>query len=160
MPSTPDPSAAAPLRRGLQAVVAVICACAMALALGAVWLAVSLRVPSAAWWFALPAGAIMGGAVCAWVTRVRPAAMALAVGGTLLAAIYMKCLYAGLQLAAVMGLPYLHTLHRAGVGMLLALAHASLDTRFVTACVAGMLLALAVAAWRCARTSSRAPSAP
>lgn len=119
----------------------------MALALGAVWMALSLHVPSATWWFALPAGVLMGGAVCAWVTPVRAAAMMLAAVGTLLSAVYMKCLFAGLQLAAVMGLPYLHTLRRAGAGMLLTLARSSLDTRMLAACLVGMLLALAVA-WR------------
>lgn len=133
--------------RGLaQAVIAIVCAAAMAMAFGAVWVAVMLRVPSASWWFALPVGAAMGVAVRAWVVRGRTPAMLLAAGGTLLATLYMKCLLVGLQLAAVMGLPYLHTLRRAGVGMLLALAHNTMEPRSVASCMVGVLLALVLGA--------------
>lgn len=158
MPTPDAPPVPGLLRRGMHAVIALVCAAAMALALGAVWLAVSLRIPSASWWFALPLGALMGAAVSTWVTRVRLAAMLLAAGGTLLAAVYMKCLLVGLQLAAVMGLPYLHTLRRAGADMLLALARASVDPRLVAACIVGMLLALIVAARVSAVNRRRASS--
>ncbi len=145
----PSPKASSPttwLRALAQAVIAIVCAAAMAMAFGAVWVAVMLRVPSASWWFALPVGAAMGVAVRAWVVRGRTPAMLLAAGGTLLATLYMKCLLVGLQLAAVMGLPYLHTLRRAGIGMLLALARHMAQPHLTLACTVGMLLAVALAA--------------
>ncbi len=136
------------LRIGLQGLFAMVSSLAIALALGAVWMAVALHVPSASWWFALPAGLAMGHAVRAWVTSSRAFAMVLAAAGTCLAAIYMQCLFTGLKLAAVMGLGYVVTLRRAGAAMLLALARASADTQFLVACLVGMLLALAVAGRR------------
>lgn len=129
----------------LHGLFALICMVVIALALGAVWVALALHFPSAAGWFALPLGLVMGYATRAWVTASRTLAMTLAAAGTLLAAIYMQCLFTGLRLAAVMGLGYLTTLRTAGAGMLLALARTSFEPRFVVVTVAGMLLALAVA---------------
>lgn len=129
----------------LHGLFALFCMIIIALALGAVWVALALHFPSATGWFAVPVGLVMGYATRAWVTASRTLAMTLAAAGTLLAAIYMQCLFTGLRLAAVMGLGYLTTLHKAGAGMLLALARASFEPRFAVVTVVGMLLALAVA---------------
>ncbi len=124
---------------------AIICTLAIALALGAIWMALTLHVASARWWFGMPAGAAMGYATRAWVTPQRTWAALLAVSGTVLTAIYMKCLYAGLLVATVMGLGLVDTLRTAGVGMLLALARDSLQPRFAIATLVGMALAGAIA---------------
>ncbi len=140
-----------PVRIALGALFAVICALAIALALGAVWMALTLHVPSAAWWFALPAGVAMGLATRAWVTASRVPALLLAAGGTWLAAIYMQCLFTGLRLAAIMGLGYFTTLRKAGIGMLWALS--DWGTRLLASCLVGMVLAILVVAVKRRRAS-------
>ncbi len=135
------------LRAGLRVLSAVVFTAALALAMGAVWMALSLRLPGARIWFALPTGLVLGYCCRVWVSSHRPGAMLLAALGVLLAGIYMQCLFTGMKLAAVMGLGYLHTLQRAGVGMLLALSEASVDTHQLAALAAGVLLALWMA-WR------------
>lgn len=144
-----------PFRASMRGLFAILGAIVVALALGAVWMALILLVASARWWFALPAGVIMGYTARAWITHQRPWATLLAVAGMALTAIYMKCLYAGLLLAAVLGLGLVHTLERAGLGMLLALARASLEPRFVIATLVGM----ALAGWVAWRSGPRAGSA-
>lgn len=143
-----------PLGASLHGLFAVICTIAVALALGAVWMALTLHVPSARWWFAVPAGIIMGYAARAWITQRRAWATALAVAGMVLTAVYMKCLYAGLLLATALGLGLVPTLERAGAGMLLALARASLEPRFVVATLVGM----ALAGWVAWHRRKRAPA--
>lgn len=125
----------------LQGLLALVCMLVIALALGALWVAMTLHFRSAAWWFALPVGLAMGYATCTWVTHSRALGMPLAAAGTLLAAVYMQCLLMGLRLAAVMGLGYLTTLHTAGASMLLALARAAVEPRFMIVTALGMLLA-------------------
>jgi len=137
---------------GLRTVLAVLYMIAVALALGAVWMALSMRVYSAHAWFALVAGLAMGYATRAWITPRRNTGVALAVVGTFLAMVYMACLRVGLQLAAVMGLGYVHTLKTAGIDMLLAFARNTLDMRVLVATLIGMALAAWIA-WR--RGSSR-----
>lgn len=139
------------LRTGLHTLFAVLFMVIVALALGAVWMALSIRVPSAHTWFAVVAGLAMGYATRAWITQHRYASIALAVAGTFLAMVYMACLRVGLILAVVMGLGYVHTLKTAGVDMLLALAGNTLDTRVLVATWVGM----ALAAWLTWRRGSR-----
>lgn len=148
------------LRAGLRGLLALFGAVAIALALGAVWMAVALHMTSAAWWFALPVGLAMGYAAKAWITPSRGFAMVLAAGGTWLAAIYMQCIFIVLRLAAIMGLGLATTLHKAGAGMLLALARASWDTRLFVSCLIGMLLAIAVAGGKSRRASLTHRRAP
>ncbi|HEX7341464.1 MAG TPA: hypothetical protein VF269_04215 [Rhodanobacteraceae bacterium] len=128
-------------RMGLHILLAVTCTLAIALALGAAWMATALSLASASWWFAIVAGIVMGYTARTWITRQRVAATVLAMLGTMLAAIYMRCLYEGLQLAAMMGMGLIDTLRTAGPGMLLLLARGSLDTRMLTAIAAGIALA-------------------
>lgn len=135
------------LSTGLRSVLAVVYMVVVALALGAVWMALSMRVYSAHAWFALVAGLAMGYATRAWITQHRHAGIALAVVGTFLAMAYMACLRVGLLLAAVMGLGYVHTLKTAGIDMLLAFARNTLDMRVLVATLIGMALAAWVA-WR------------
>lgn len=141
------------LRAVLHGLLALLGTIAIALALGAVWMAVALHMASATWWFALPAGFAMGYAAKAWITPSRGFAMLLAAGGTWLAAVYMQCIFIALRLAAVMGIGLATTLHKAGIGMLLALARASWDTRLFVSCLIGMLLAIAVAGGKSRRAS-------
>lgn len=148
------------LRLGLHGLLAVLCMIAIALALGAVWMAISLRVPSAYWWFALPAGVAMGYCTRAWVTRRRYWGVALAIFGMVLAAVYMKCLFVSLQLAAIFGLGLVHTMRTAGVGMLLALARGQLDLHILAATLAGMILAAWTAWHRGKRTQGAALKHP
>ncbi|HET8555316.1 MAG TPA: hypothetical protein VFL78_10855 [Rhodanobacteraceae bacterium] len=148
------------LRAGLHGLFALLGAIAIALALGAIWMAVALHMASAAWWLALPVGLAMGYATKTWITPSRGFAMLLAAGGTWLAAIYMQCIFIALRLAAIMGLGLSTTLHKAGVGMLLALARASWDTHLFVSCLIGMLLALVVAGGRSRRASLNRHQAP
>ncbi|HET7268685.1 MAG TPA: hypothetical protein VFJ15_11305 [Oleiagrimonas sp.] len=136
---------------GLRGILAVLYTVVVALALGAVWMALSMRVYSAHTWFAVVAGLAMGYATRAWITRRRYAGMVLAVAGTFLAMVYMACLRVGLILAAIMGLGYVHTLKTAGIDMLLALARNTLDVRVLVATLIGM----ALAAWVTWRRGSR-----
>lgn len=138
----------------LHGLFAVICTIAIALALGAAWMAITLSLPSAHWWFALPAGVIMGYATRTWVTGHRGWSVVLAVPGILLTAIYMKCLYVGLQLAAIMGVGLVYALRQAGLDMLLALARDSMEPREIAATLVGMALAGWVAWYRRARKRS------
>ncbi len=145
MPEARGRHARSLFRRTARGIVCCVAVLALAVALGLAWPALSVRMPSAEWWFALPVGIIMGTCIPSCVGRARVAAMILAAGGTLLCVVYAKCLHVGLELAAVMGLPYLHTLHRAGAGMLLTLAHLSLTPRVIVACIAATLIALIIA---------------
>lgn len=148
------------LRSCLHGLLAVLCTIAIALALGAVWMAITLRVPSAYWWFALPAGLGMGYATRAWVTKRRAWGVLLAIAGMLLAAIYMKCLFVSLQLAAFFGLGLIQTMETAGAGMLLALARNQFDMHILGATLAGMVLAGWVAWYQGKRRKSAALKHP
>lgn len=131
----------------LHVLIALVGTVAFALALGAVWMAVMLHIPSARYWFAIPIGYALGFGIRAWITPSRLGAMLLAASGTVLAAVYMQCLLAGLKLAAVMGLGKLEALSRAGAGMLLALASAAFNWRDLLPLLIGMAVAM-WAAWR------------
>ncbi|HET7299655.1 MAG TPA: hypothetical protein VFJ01_03295 [Oleiagrimonas sp.] len=148
------------LRAALHGLLALLGTTAIALALGAIWMAAALHMASAAWWFALPAGLAMGYATKAWITPSRGFAMVLAAAGTWLAAVYMQCLFVALHLAAVMGLGLATTLRKAGAGMLLALAQTTWDTRLFVSCLIGMLLALAMAGRKSRRASLSRHQAP
>lgn len=134
------------LSLALHGLLAAVCTIAIALALGAVWMAAMLAAPSAHWWFALITGAIMGYVAHNWITHYRTLAITLAVAGTLLAAVYMACLRIGLELAATFGMGLVDTLQRAGLAMLLALARASAGMPLIVATLVGMALA-AILAW-------------
>lgn len=119
---------------------------AFALALGAVWMALQMHLPSARYWFAILVGLALGRGVRAWFVPWQPAAMLLAGLGTVLASLYMQSLSVGLHLAAVMGLDRWVALRRAGAEMLVALAWAATDEATLVALALGVLAALWMAA--------------
>jgi vitamin B12 transport system permease protein len=130
---------------------AVLCAIMVGLAAGAVWMVVALYLRGPQDWLALPAGALIGWTMRAWIVPTARGAAALAAITTLLAAGYMRCLLATANVAASMGTGFADALHRAGPAMLLDLARLSMHWS------ASMLylLGAAVAAWVAWRGAGR-----
>ncbi|HEX7338665.1 MAG TPA: hypothetical protein VF271_01895 [Rhodanobacteraceae bacterium] len=147
------------LSLALHVVLACICTIAIALALGALWMAAMLAMPSARWWFALVSGAVLGFVAHNWITRHPWLATLLAAAGTVLAAVYMGCLRIGMELAATFGLGLVDTLQRAGVAMLVSLAWATATRLVIVATLVGMALA-ALLAWRRGRRANVIHRAP
>lgn len=128
-------------------VFALFSAAMLGLAAGAVWMVATLYLRQPLPWLALPVGALL-----AWIVRacVRPAgigAALLAACGTLLAALYVNMLIAGVLIAGNMGMGLIDAMHTAGFGMLWQLARMALSPADLACAVLGMLLA-AWLAWR------------
>ncbi|KZC41314.1 UNVERIFIED_ORG: hypothetical protein RHOFW104R5_16570, partial [Rhodanobacter sp. FW104-R5] len=82
----------------------------------------------------------------AWTVRacVRPAGLGaalLAACATLLAALYVNMLVAGVLIAGNMGMGLIDAMHTAGFGMLWQLARMALSPADIACAVLGMLLA-------------------
>lgn len=119
----------------------------LGLAAGAVWMVAALYLRHPLPWLALPIGALL-----AWTIRacVRPAgtgAALLSAGATLLAALYVNMLIAGVLIAGNMGMGLIEAMRTAGAGMLWQLARMALSPADMACAVLGMLLA-AWLAWR------------
>lgn len=126
---------------------ALLCAIMIGLAAGALWMLLALYARGTLAWVALPLGALLGWLIRTWVAPQRASAAVLAALATLLAAGYMCCLLAAARLAALMGMGFSETLHRAGSAMLLDLARHLLDWNVLLAYLLGAALA-AYVAWR------------
>jgi vitamin B12 transport system permease protein len=125
---------------------ALVCAIMIGLAAGALWMLLALFARGTLAWVALPLGVLLGWLMRAWVAPQRGSAATLAALATLLAAAYMCCLLATARLAALMGMGFSETLHRAGPGMLLRLARLSTSRGMLGLFVLGAAVA-AAAAW-------------
>jgi vitamin B12 transport system permease protein len=124
---------------------ALLCAIMIGLAAGALWMLLALYAHATLAWVALPLGALLGWLMRAWVAPRRRDAAALAALATLLAAAYMCCLLATARLAALMGMGFTETLHRAGPGMLLVLARLSTSWGVLGLFALGAVVAAATA---------------
>ncbi len=128
-------------------VFALFSAAMLGLAAGAAWMVATLYLRQPLPWLALPVGALL-----AWIVRayVRPAgigAALLSASATLLAALYVNMLIAGVLIAGNMGMGLIAAMHTAGFGMLWQLARMALSPADLACAVLGMLLA-AWLAWR------------
>ena len=124
-------------------VFAIFSSAMLGLAAGAIWTVAALYLRQPAPWLALPLAAGLAWAVRQGVRPPGAVAALLAALATGLAAIYTAMLLAGLQIAALMGLGLITTLHSAGFAMLWQLAQlATAPADLVWFC-----LAMAVAAW-------------
>ncbi len=129
------------LRTPLLWVFGLFSAIMLGLAAGAIWMVATLYLRQLLPWLALPIGAVLAWAVRGTVLRPGVCAAALAALATLLAALYMCMLLAGVRLAGDMGLGLLDVLRTAGPGMLWALAELALTPSMLTWFVAGAALA-------------------
>ncbi len=128
-------------------VFALFSAAMLGLAAGAVWMVAALYLRHPLPWLALPIGALL-----AWTIRagVRPPgrfAAALAASATVLAALYVNLLVAGVLIAGNMGMGLIEAMRTAGLGMLWQLTRMALSPADLAGVALGMLLA-AWLAWR------------
>ena len=129
------------VRTVLLSVFALFSAAMLGLAAGAVWMVATLYLRQPLPWLALPIGALL-----AWTIRacVRPAgtgAALLAACATLLAALYVNMLVAGVLVAGNMGMGLVDAMHTAGPGMLWQLTRMALSPADVVWTALGILLA-------------------
>lgn len=129
------------LRTTLLWVFGLFSAIMLGLAAGAIWMVATLYLRQLLPWLALPLGAVLAWAIRGSVQRPGAGAAALAALATLLAALYMSMLLAGVRLAGDMGLGLLDVLRTAGPGMLWALAGLALTPWMLAWFVAGAALA-------------------
>ena len=116
----------------------------LGLAAGAIWMVATLYLQHLLPWLALPVGAALGWAIRRGVHHPGAGAAALAALATLLAALYMSMLLAGMRLASDMGLGLFDVLRTAGPGMLWALAELALTPWMLAWFVAGAALAAGI----------------
>jgi len=116
----------------------------LGLAAGAIWMVATLYLRQLLPWLALPIGAMLAWAIRRGVQRPGAGAAALAALATVLAALYMSMLLAGVRLASDMGLGLLDVLRTAGPGMLWALAELALTPWMLAWFVAGAVLAAVI----------------
>jgi vitamin B12 transport system permease protein len=141
VPSHPCVLSPMSVRTVLLSVFVLFSAAMLGLAAGAVWMVATLYLGKALPWLVLPIGALL-----AWTIRtcVRPAgtgAALLAACATLLAALYVNMLVAGILIAGNMGMGLIDAMRTAGPGMLWQLTRMALSPTDVVWIVAGMLLA-------------------
>jgi vitamin B12 transport system permease protein len=110
-------------------VFALFCTVMLGLAAGAVWMVAALYLRHPLPWLALPLGALL--AAC----------------GTLLAALYVNLLIAGVLIAGNMGLGLVDSMHTAGLGLLWQLTRMALSPADLMWTGLGTLLAAGLA-WR------------
>ncbi|HEU4669582.1 MAG TPA: hypothetical protein VFR91_02625 [Dyella sp.] len=109
-------------RRVLSLVFSLVSAAMLGLAAGALWMLPVAYLRGGMAWLAVPVGALLGWAVARWANRRRSVAPWLAAGATVLAAMYVNVLIAGVRLAGSMDLDLTETLRTAGPAMLWSLA--------------------------------------
>ncbi|MHB1058228.1 MAG: hypothetical protein ACYC0F_10180 [Rhodanobacter sp.] len=113
----------------------------LGLAAGAVWMVATLYLRQPLPWLALPIGALLAWTVRACVRPPGNGAALLAACATLLAAIYVNVLVAGVMIAGNMGMGLIDAMRTAGLGMLWQLARMALSPADVVWTVLGILLA-------------------
>lgn len=123
--------------------VGLFIAAMLGLAAGALWMVASLYLRRPAPWLALPAGALLAWTIRTMVSPPGVPAALLASFATLLAAIYVNLLLAGLQIAGNMGMSLPSAMRTAGLGMLWQMAQMGIDA----ADISWALLAAVLAAW-------------
>jgi hypothetical protein len=101
---------------------AALGATTLGIATGVVWMVVTLYLRQPTAWFALPAGVLL-----AWILRTGIHAPGVVCAGlaalaTIVAALSVNALLAGVQIAGFMGLDLTDALHTAGSGLLWQLA--------------------------------------
>jgi hypothetical protein len=137
--------------RGLWVLVfALFSAAMLGLAAGAVWMVVTLYLRHPVPWLALLAGATLALTIRVGVLPPGRNAALLSALATMLAAIYVNVLIAGVQIAGNMSMGLVDALRTAGLAMLWELARFSLRPADIGWTIAGMLLA-AWLAWRTPR---------
>ncbi len=128
-------------------VFAMFSAAMLGLAGGAIWMVVTLYMRHPVPWLALPIAALLAWAIRGYVRPAGVAAALLAAAATLLAAIYVNMLVAGVMIAGNMGLGLVDAMRTAGTGMLWQLARMALSPTDLAWTVAAALFA-AWLAWR------------
>lgn len=126
---------------------ALFSAAMLGLAAGATWMVAALYLRHPLPWLALPIGALLAWTIRACVRPPGAAAALLAAGATLLAALYVNMLVAGVLIAGNMGMGLVEAMRTAGPGMLWQLSRMALSPADMTWIALGMLLA-AWLAWR------------
>ena len=120
---------------------AILSAAMLGLAAGAVWMVITLYLRHPLPWLALPIGALLAWAIRGHVRPPGVTAALLAATATLLAAIYVNMLVAGVMIAGNMGLGLIDAMRTAGTGMLWQLARMALSPTDMTWTALAMLLA-------------------
>jgi hypothetical protein len=122
----------------------------LGLAAGALWMVATLYVRHPAPWLALLAGALLAWTIRGTVSPPGAQAALLASLATLLAAIYVNLLLAGLQIAGNMGMSLPSAMRTAGLGMLWQMAQMGIGAADIGWAVLAAVLA-AWLAWRAPR---------
>jgi hypothetical protein len=143
------------VRNVLQFVFALFSAAMLGLAAGAVWMVATLYLRYPLPWLALPIGALLAWAIRGYVRSAGVGAALLAAWATMLAAIYVNMLIAGVLISGNMGMDLIATLRTAGAGMLWQLARMAWSPADIGWTTLAMLLA-AWLAWRTPRKPARA----
>ena len=126
---------------------ALFCTVMLGLAAGAVWMVAALYLRHPLPWLALPLGALLAWTVRSCILPSGVAAALLAACGTLLAALYVNLLIAGVLIAGNMGLGLVDSMHTAGLGLLWQLTRMALSPADLMWTGLGTLLAAGLA-WR------------
>lgn len=142
------------VRNVLLFVFALFSAAMLGLAAGAVWMVVTLYLRHPLPWLALPIGALLAWAIRSYVRPASAGAALLAAWATVLAAIYVNMLIAGVLIAGNMGMDLIEALRTAGTGMLWQLTRLALTPADLGCTALAMLLA-AWLAWRAPRKRTR-----
>lgn len=128
-------------------VFALFSAAMLGLAAGAVWMAAALYSRHPLPWLAVPLGLSLAWVIRAWVQPGGPATALLAACATVLAALYVNVLIAGVMIANSMGIGLIDAMRTAGLDMLWNLARMGLSPGDVGWTAAGAALA-AWLGWR------------
>lgn len=140
----PPMSASRVLVQALGMTLTVVSAAMIALAAGALWMVATAYFQRDLAWLSVPMGALLGWAMRASVTRTPSFAAVLSAAATVLAALYMLALRAGMQIAGLMGVSYADALRQSGPGMLFDIARQNLAPMY-PALITGAIVAAAVA---------------
>ena len=133
------------VRQSLMLLFGLFSTAMLGLAAGAVWMLPTLFLQRPLPWLALPVGALLAWAIRGWVRPGGWQAALLAVAASVLAEIYVSILTAAVRVAGSLGMGMVDAMHRAGLGMLLQLAHMAVSIAELGWFVAGALLAAWVA---------------
>jgi vitamin B12 transport system permease protein len=137
-------------RNAVVAVSGLFIAVMLGLAAGAVWMVATLYVGRPLPWLAMPAGVLLALTIRLGVRPAGIGAALLAACATVLAALYVNLLIAGVLIAGSMGLGLIEALRTAGFGMLWQLTRLALSPADIGWTVPAVVLA-AWLAWRSPR---------
>jgi hypothetical protein len=154
VPSHPAVPSSMSVRNVLMFAFALFSAAMLGLAAGAVWMVAALYLRQPLPWLVVPIGALLAWAIRSYVRSAGVGAALLAVWATMLAAIYVNMLIAGVLISGNMGMDLIETLRTAGAGMLWQLARMAWSPADIGWTTLAMLLA-AWLAWRKPRKHAR-----